>query len=141
MSAETEAFTCSLCIQTRLFPRLIENVGLEPLCGFPKAVCSHYTTFSLSPQPATIRRFRFGKPVCCQLHHADIRLQSSYGVPVPAVPVPAAISMKFSIRACKACPPNGGTLMTGNDPVSSACGLMCFELHHISNRVGGNSTR
>ena len=46
-TAETEAFACSLCMQTRLFPLLIENVGLEPLCCFPKAVCSHYTTFSL----------------------------------------------------------------------------------------------
>lgn len=50
----------------------IENVGFEPLRCFPKAVCFHYTTFSLSPQPVTIRRFRFGKPVCCQLHHTDM---------------------------------------------------------------------
>lgn len=70
-TAETGAFAHSLRIQARLPPCLIENVGLEPLCCFPKAVCSHYTTFSLSPQPATIRRFRFGKPVCCQLHHTD----------------------------------------------------------------------
>lgn len=71
-TAETGAFAPSLRIQARLPPCLIENVGLEPLCCFPKAVCSHYTTFSLSPQPVMIRRFRFGKPVCCQLHHADM---------------------------------------------------------------------
>ena len=71
-TAETGAFAPSLRIQARLPPCLIENVGFEPLCCFPKAVCSHYTTFSLSPQPVMIRRFRFGKPVCCQLHHADM---------------------------------------------------------------------
>ena len=65
----------------------IENVGLEPLCCIPNAVCPHYTTFSLSPQPVTIRQFRFGKPVCCQLHHADMRLQSGTAV-FAAVPVP-----------------------------------------------------
>ena len=31
-----------------------------------------------SGQPETIRRLRFGRPVCCQLHHAHICLKSAH---------------------------------------------------------------